>query len=299
MPDTSNLFGSFGIPNPARQAATWQGLPQPSRPRSEMRAYDPSWRERIAWAIAQAMSDDKYKQQYVADKVGGAVDFIPGVGEALGIDDTARSIQSGDWLGAGVNATSLAMGLIPAAGDMAGKAVKRASIPSLLGSPDSVFVRWSRGPSFDMKPGAASRDYVSGTVHDGLSAVSLGDAEDVEDILRSVNDYSFLRMKDPEIRPHVYRAKKIGIDSDGAPTISPTEYLGAIDDGLIAEIENNNLIRRLALEREISNNISAIEQYRVAKPKYIPPYSELTLEKARKELDELGGPVDRAKFGLK
>lgn len=125
MSDISNLFGSFGVPSPARQAVTWQGLPPATQPKSEMRSYDPSWRERIAWAIAKAASDDKYKQQYVADKVGGTVDFIPGVGEALGIDDTARSIQSGDWLGAGVNATSLAMGLIPGAGDMAGKGAKK------------------------------------------------------------------------------------------------------------------------------------------------------------------------------
>lgn len=280
----------------ARSSATPQ--PLPSGGNGALLPYAPSLRERLGNLIYDgARAAGLPNANRMRNEASMAVDFIPGVGDAVGLNEAARDFGNGNYgiAAAGLGAT--AAGVIPGVGDAAGKAMKKLAIGQLAGQPD-VFVRWSRGPEFDMKPGARSKDYVSGDVHDGLSAVSLKDAEDVEDLLRSTNDYSFLRMKDPKIRAHFYRADQVGVDSDTAPTIRPKEYIGSISDELMGEIEDNNLIRRLALEREISRNKIALEAYKREKPWGIPIYSQETLAKAMSELESLGGHVDKGKFGL-
>jgi hypothetical protein len=53
-----------------------------------------------------------------------ALDFIPGVGDAVGVGDLRQSIGSGDLIGTAVDTTALAAGMIPVVGDAASRAIK-------------------------------------------------------------------------------------------------------------------------------------------------------------------------------
>ena len=54
-------------------------------------------------------------------------EFIPGVGEALSIKRAKDAYDEGDYLGAGIEATAGLLGLVPAAGDLAGKGLRTAT----------------------------------------------------------------------------------------------------------------------------------------------------------------------------
>lgn len=75
----------------------------------------------------------------------------------------------------------------------------------------NLFIRWSRGPKFDKTP---SRDYVSGKMHEGVSAVPI-DFWEKPIMNRRLKEYEFLRIKDPKIAPYIYKGTPVGVDSDG------------------------------------------------------------------------------------
>lgn len=50
-----------------------------------------------------------------------ATDFIPGVSEAKDIYSLSENVSKGDYVGAGIDATSLALGIVPGVGDVARK----------------------------------------------------------------------------------------------------------------------------------------------------------------------------------
>lgn len=66
----------------------------------------------------------RHAQQDIAAKVGGVLDFLPGLGEVLGADDTAREMDAGKYGGAAVAAAATGLGMLPAIGDFAGKGLK-------------------------------------------------------------------------------------------------------------------------------------------------------------------------------
>lgn len=120
-----------------------------------------------------------------------------------------------------------------------------------------VFVRWSNAPEHDLKEGAASRDYVSGETHSGLSAVPV-DSSMTDALLASrLHEYGFLRMKDSDLRPRIYIAKSIGKDSDGYDLIRPSKYVGVISDKLISQLDDKNF-HELMRHRE---DLDGIEEY--------------------------------------
>lgn len=80
---------------------------------SELRSYEPSWRDKIAWGVADNVSQTRYGKQNLAKTLGNVLDFIPGVGTALGADDTKRSYQEGDAVGTTINGASTLASLIP------------------------------------------------------------------------------------------------------------------------------------------------------------------------------------------
>ncbi len=90
---------------------------------AQLNAYDPSWRDKIAWAIANALGTSRYAQQDIAGKVGGVLDLVPGLGIALGADDTKRSYQEGNYGDTALNLGMTAMGAIPG-GKLLGKAAR-------------------------------------------------------------------------------------------------------------------------------------------------------------------------------
>lgn len=93
-----------------------------------MRSYEPSWREKIAWALAgQAgrLGAGRYAQQDIAGKIGTVLDFIPGVGEAVGANEAYRDAQAGNYGAAAIGAGLIALGAVPGAGDLASNVARK------------------------------------------------------------------------------------------------------------------------------------------------------------------------------
>jgi hypothetical protein len=165
-------------------------------------------------------------------------------------------------------------------------------ILEVIAKSGTLYVRWSRGPEFDMVPGAVSKDYQSGETHNGLSAIEVDADMSAEQLFRYVRDYSFLRAKDKEIRPHVYAAKRIGADSDNAPTIRPVEHVGSVSDALVEFLDDESNRERIQLMEQIATNKRALEIYKITPPAYIPAWTEETLRNSEVKLAALGGTLD-------
>jgi hypothetical protein len=69
-------------------------------------------------------SNPNYLQGRIANSLSGLVDFIPAVGDAVGVGDTITSYRQGDMLGTGINALATGVGVLPLVGGPASKAVK-------------------------------------------------------------------------------------------------------------------------------------------------------------------------------
>jgi hypothetical protein len=65
-----------------------------------------------------------YRTGQLVDTAVDALDFIPGVGDAVGVGDLRQSIGSGDLIGTAVDTTALAAGMLPILGDAAAKGIK-------------------------------------------------------------------------------------------------------------------------------------------------------------------------------
>lgn len=98
---------------------------------AELRAYQPSLRERIMWGIAGKAGDwfgaGRYAQQDIAKKVGGLIDFVPGAGDAVGLDEAYRDFQDGNYGMAAAGLGLTAAGAIPGAGDAVSGAGRKAT----------------------------------------------------------------------------------------------------------------------------------------------------------------------------
>jgi len=60
-----------------------------------------------------------------------ATDFIPGVSEAKDVYSLSENVSKGDYVGAGIDATSLALGIVPGVGDLARKGFRNSVAPAL------------------------------------------------------------------------------------------------------------------------------------------------------------------------
>lgn len=100
------------------------GRKQPS-----VSSWDPSWRDRIAYGLSDAagtLGAGRYAQQRVSDVARNVLDFIPGVGEAIGANDVMRDLKSRNFGGAALNGLALAAGVVPGLGDAASKSIRKA-----------------------------------------------------------------------------------------------------------------------------------------------------------------------------
>lgn len=118
-----------------------------------------------------------------------------------------------------------------------------------------VYVRWTVDPKYDMSENANSRDYVSGETHNGLSAVEISAEDHPADIASALFEYMFLRMKNPKIRPVVYKAERVGTDSDSHALIRPEEVLMQPGKEVISAIDSGfshivDLQDRLARDKQ-------------------------------------------------
>jgi N12 class adenine-specific DNA methylase len=164
-------------------------------------------------------------------------------------------------------------------------------IHNLLKQHDTVFVRWSPSWQDDMKPDARSKDYVSGGVHDGLSAVSISRDDDDSQIFKSLRDYSFLRAKGA--KPNIYAAEIVGKDSDGAPSIVPKQHLGTLSKQFVRFLDDESNLERMRLEDDIRRGKSALAFYEKNPPDYIPIWTPEVVADKEKRLAALGGPANR------
>ena len=85
--------------------------------------YKPSLMERAGQGVADVLSDtgiisNRYGAQQIGKNVTAIGELLPGIGDVAAVDDFSRAAASGDNLGMGL----AALGVIPVAGDLAGKA---------------------------------------------------------------------------------------------------------------------------------------------------------------------------------
>lgn len=80
-------------------------------PMGELSAADPSFRDQLAMLIGKGLGDDR-RAFNTANRMTDLLDFAPGVGTGIAIDDTARSLGAGNYGEAALNA----LGVIPELG---------------------------------------------------------------------------------------------------------------------------------------------------------------------------------------
>ena len=113
------------------------------------------------------------------------------------------------------------------------------ALKNLISSNTKLYVRWSRGYSFDKKQNV-SRDYQNGGTHAGLSAVEVNPYWGLDGnekwMAERVTEYLFLRMKDGAINCHIYTGNEVGKDSDGYESIENIEHIATLSNELVKEL---------------------------------------------------------------
>lgn len=102
-------------------------------------SYNPSLRDNLAWMLSDMFGGgDRGRVNWINDKVRGAADIVPGVGDAVGIDETKRAFDAGNYGEAALNAATTAVGAIPGGGDLAAAGLKGAgSALGILAGPSA------------------------------------------------------------------------------------------------------------------------------------------------------------------
>jgi len=105
--------------------------------------FNPAFRETARSALndffggSNIAGREGYRTGQLVDTAVGAMDFIPGVGDAVGVGDLRQSIGSGDLIGTAIDTTALAAGMIPVVGDAAAKVIKKIGDKPLRGAPST------------------------------------------------------------------------------------------------------------------------------------------------------------------
>ena len=102
----------------------------PDKVAEYLSTYDPSLRERVGnvtYDVARYLGLGNIANRMRND-VQGAVDFVPGVGDAVGLNEAYRDAQAGNYRGALGGIGLAAIGAVPGAGDVAAKVIK--ALPS-------------------------------------------------------------------------------------------------------------------------------------------------------------------------
>jgi hypothetical protein len=94
-----------------------------------LKAYKPSLRDKAQIAAEGlfervAGREPGYGARQNISNLTGLLDFVPGVGETLGVDETKRAFDRKRYLEAGLTGAGTALGIVPVVGDAAGKGVK-------------------------------------------------------------------------------------------------------------------------------------------------------------------------------
>ena len=181
---TDTLGGIGARPGWRLQDLGRQPLYDPSNGR-EMQAWSPSWRDRLGYlagASLEALGAGRKGQQRIIDGVRTVADFVPLLGETLGVDDTARALEGGRYGEAALSGAATLAGMVPIAGDVAGKALQKfakadfdRAIANAIGDYEHIAIRTSDVPLSGRVP--HSRVWVDGEPTSeflpGVSATSI------------------------------------------------------------------------------------------------------------------------------
>lgn len=155
-------------------------------------------------------------------------------------------------------------------------------LKEIIGNNKDYFIRWSRGPKYDLKM-KNSKDYLTGEIHAGLSAVQIDPEWSTGYMARRSKEYGFLRSKDPKINAWVYKGEIIGTDSDGYPTIKIKKTIGSFNKKLVKKIDQG-LADRLDLEEKLRKTI---EMRQRASDKIGQKILDENIIKLKKQLDKM------------
>lgn len=137
------------------------------------------------------------------------------------------------------------------------------------------FIRWSRGPKYDLKY-PFSRDWGTGEIHAGLSAVELNPDWTSTKLAMRIKEYSFARINDltsaakAPTTAWIYKGRIVGRDSDGYPVIAQAVAIARLSNSFIEELD-----RGLAESMELAEYIEDIKS---RLPKITDRYAREILE---------------------
>jgi hypothetical protein len=113
--------------DPDAKAAPKRAVDQ-GKPKGTLKPGDEGIRENIRGSLfkgGEKVGMSREAQQYLADRAGTALEFIPGLGEGIGAAATGDALQNRDWGTAALEAGGLALGTVPVVGDIAGQGLRK------------------------------------------------------------------------------------------------------------------------------------------------------------------------------
>jgi hypothetical protein len=102
----------------APQLRTLDGLPS-------MRSHDPTLRERVGNAVYDFFNWAGLNGEQARRDALAAVDFVPGLSQAVGSEEVGRAYGSERYLDAALGTGGLLLGMVPAVGPPAGRGLRR------------------------------------------------------------------------------------------------------------------------------------------------------------------------------
>lgn len=88
-------------------------------------SYSPTLKDKLAWFLSDTFGGgDRSRVNYINEKVRGAADLAPVLGDLIGVEDTKRALDEGRYGDAALSGATTAVGSIPGLGDAAAAGLK-------------------------------------------------------------------------------------------------------------------------------------------------------------------------------
>lgn len=102
-------------------------------------SYNPTLRDKFAWALSDMFGGgDRGRTNWINEKARGVADIVPGLGDAIGVEETKDAFNAGNYYDAALSGATTAVGAIPGGGDLAAAGLKGAgSALGILAGPSS------------------------------------------------------------------------------------------------------------------------------------------------------------------
>lgn len=132
-------------------------------------------------------------------------------------------------------------------------------VANLANDHGRVFIRWSPSSARDLAGMNPSRDFVSGAVHGGLSAIEILAGSHPVDVAKALATYGFLRMQDSRSLPRVYAGTRIGTDSDSHALIKTSQLLRDTPASVVRALDQRADVV-LALQGDIARDTARLSR---------------------------------------